>query len=226
MINRVKRKKYGYIFFLGYFMFLFFQIFFVYSEIKYIKYIDTLKELFELTIYILFIIKIIKSKYTIKQIFIILFIGSMFSISAYFSRNTLLIKHMIVILAAKDIKFREIVKFDLIIKTIFIILVIVMSLLGFLNNYALLRKGSDIYRLSMGFQHPNTLAALAMSICYEWIYLRYEKLRSLDYLVVISIMLLTSNISDSRTSMYSLVILLIITLYTFSDNLKYLNMFL
>lgn len=137
----------------------------------------------------------------------------MFFIILFFSENSVLIKALLIIIAAKGVKFNNIVKFDIKIKFIFIFLIIGLSITGVINNYILIRNNTNQLRYSLGFIHPNIFSSFFLTLCIEYIYLKYYKIKKIEYLLIIIIMFFVNLITDSRTCIYIVILLIILCIY-------------
>lgn len=115
------------------------------------------------------------------------------------------------IIAAKNIKFNEIVKYDFKLRSLFIIIVVLLYVLNLTNDYYMYREDGTI-RSSMGFAHPNTFAIYIFLLCSEFLYLNYEKLKLRHYIIVVIISFLLDYFTDSRASVLSIILLLLVVI--------------
>ena len=74
---------------------------------------------------------------------------------------------LIACLGVWDVDIRKTVRIGFAIKLFLTLFIIAGSLLGVIENYITYRMGSPQLRYSLGFNHPNTLASLAMSLVLE-----------------------------------------------------------
>lgn len=201
------------LFYIAYFIFIFSSIVLEYSELSYYDNLDILRKILLLLIYALLMLKIlIDNKSSIKYLLIIGSILSCFFLSYYFSGYSILFKVALLICAAKDIDFNKLIKFDIKIKTIFVMIVIGLCLFGVIPDYIFNRGTDEVLRHSLGFIHPNILAGLIMTLCFEWVYLRFYKMKIYDYLLVITLFGAIYFITDSRTSTIAVALFLILSI--------------
>lgn len=104
--------------------------------------------------------------YRIKEIAWVVIIFAIVVISYFLSKDNIILKAIMLIIASKDINFKKFIKFDLVIKVIFCFIIIIFSQIGIAENYVILRADGTI-RQSLGFSHPNALAAYWLSICCD-----------------------------------------------------------
>lgn len=81
---------------------------------------------------------------------------------------------MIVFLGMRDVDHETIISIDFWAKVILCLLIVSCGLMGIIENYITYRTNSTVLRYSVGFNHPNTLASLVLSLILEdaWIYRR------------------------------------------------------
>ena len=96
--------------------------------------------------------------YKIREIVLVVIIFSITVISYLLSKDNIILKVVMLIIASKDIELKKFIKFDLVIKVIFCCMIIIFSQIGVSGNYIILRADGTI-RQSLGFTHPNALAA-------------------------------------------------------------------
>lgn len=216
MYNGLTVKKYmrkDILFYIAYFIFILSNIIFEYSELSYFNNLDILKKICLLLIYGLFMFKILlDNRRDITRLLIIGAILSCFFLSYYYSGYSLLFKGTLLICAAKDIDFNKLIKFDIKIKAVLVAIVIGLCLFGITNDYTMVREGEEVLRHSVGFIHPNILAGIIMTICFEWMYLRFYKAKIYDYLLIIGLFSVIYVITDSRTSLIAVALFLILSL--------------
>lgn len=110
------------------------------------------------------------------------------------------------ILNADKIDFKRLLKKDYINKLVWLFIIIVLCWLGIVDNIGgVYYDGS--YKMSLGFQHPNTLAAFVVAIVLEW-YCTVEKMRF--YHIAVGLFSLTCIyfITVSKTSCYIFFVIL------------------
>ena len=155
--------------------------------------------------------------YRIKEIVWVVIIFAIVVISYFLSKDNIILKAIMLIIASKDINFKKFIKFDLVIKVIFCFIIIIFSQIGIAENYVILRADGTI-RQSLGFSHPNALAAYWLSICCDYIYLAFNKNKIIKLFICTIITFIIGYITDSRTVIICVSLMIILLLYN-----NYLN---
>lgn len=150
------------------------------------------------------IINILKIKK--KREMIILFVVIILAvITRIISNNSIILMLCLLIISFRNIKFEQIVKYDLCIKTLFLIIVVSCYFLNLTTVNLHYRDG--VLRQSMGFSNPNTFSTYILSIVVEFLYLRRAKINIKDFIVIIMSICLINYYADSRTQIVCLIIL-------------------
>lgn len=119
--------------------------------------------------------------------------------------------------------FSKIVKYDMIIKIFLLITIITFYIVGWTNgNYEVIMRDNTI-RNSLGFFHPNTLAMFFMVITFEYLYLNKSKMSIFKFLVVLVLSVIATKITDSRTSLYCTIGLIIAIIFNVKQRKKIFN---
>lgn len=155
--------------------------------------------------------------YKIKEILIILLIFLITILSYSNASDNIILKSFLLIIAFKDINFKKFIKYDFILKILFSLIVITFSKFGISENYVILRADGTI-RQSLGFSHPNALAAYWLSIMCDYTYLYFNKSIGVKLIVCAILTLIIGNITDSRTVIICIVFMCLLFLMK-----KYLN---
>ena len=155
--------------------------------------------------------------YRIKEIAWVVIIFAIVVISYFLSKDNIILKAIMLIIASKDINFKKFIKFDLVIKVIFCFIIIIFSQIGIAENYVILRADGTI-RQSLGFSQPNALAAYWLSICCDYIYLAFNKNKIIKLFICTIITFIIGYITDSRTVIICVSLMIILLLYN-----NYLN---
>ena len=142
-----------------------------------------------------------------KNIF--LFVALIFSLVSWAITDSSTIAVLILfIIAAKNIKFNDIIKYDFKLRILFTAIVVLLYILNLTEDYYMYREDGTI-RSSMGFAHPNTFGIYVFLICAEFIYLNYEKITWKHYLVLFIATILLSYFTDSRASVITIILLIL-----------------
>lgn len=145
-------------------------------------------------------VKIVRSKYSIRQAWVLLVVGLLFFISFYNTGDEMFVISYLVILASNNIEFDQLVKKDLKIRLIFMSLVAALSSFGLIWNRTERRLESGKIRMSLGFSHPNNLGAMFFCLALYYFYLKHRKFSIKDYGLLIVLAILCFTITDSRTT--------------------------
>lgn len=155
------------------------------------------------------ILKIFTDKYTIKQILgIVVLLLSGLLIYIYSSESTVLII-LCTILCMKNVDSRIAVKLFMYINIFAVISIVMLCALGFLQDNIVIMDAR--YRHSFGFAHPNILAMTILDIVLMKIFSIGIKNWKLDCSIIMIISLIVHYITDSRTvvALLSLLIMMI-----------------
>lgn len=159
------------------------------------------------------------NKISKKNILYILFLLILLLFNLFFSQDYTLLILFTFIICKGVIPFKDICKYDLIFKIILSIIIISLCLFGVISNYSFIRDGY-IIRNSLGFSHPNILSLLVFSCICDYIYLSKDYLRKKNLLIIIIISILVSYMTDSRTFLFSIILLITMIILPYK---KYLN---
>lgn len=204
------------LFWLGYFLIIFSDMFvmvdLVSSLLDYINVIGLI---------LIILYNFITSSYDWKTtiIMIILFLCSIFSYSIF--KDFIILKFLILLFSLKKMDFDELIKKDITIKISLTLLLILLFILGLTNSQTFIRNES--LRYSLGFTHPNTAGFYFMIIAFELIYLYRGKIKKtyIFYLILLAIMV--NELTGSRSSVISIILLSIFLLYYKYSKCRLLN---
>lgn len=194
------------IFYLSYSLFLFCYTFNNVTFLqRYISYID----LFSL--FLLFISILLKSKtYERKAFITIVLIGGILLISSFFSKDLMLVRIFLFIIAMKEMNFKKVIRYDFYVRIIFTIIVLLLYKLGLTNTLEFYRDG--VIRNTLGFIHPNTFSVMVYTIVMEYIFIYVSKFKLRTFLLLLLAFIFIDKVSDSRTGELSLIVFMIMVL--------------
>lgn len=180
--------------------------------------------LLDVTLYIILVIKIIFfQKYTLKQVINIYSIGFCVIISGLLSKNTLIIRSFLLIIASKNIDLNKLINIDFKTRGACLLFIIILSKSGIIDNLVSYRDG--IIRYSMGFEHPNLLAINIMVLYLTYLYL-YNKKRIIGFSVFLITLIFINNITGNRSCIIVIVIAYLLSNFKFIFNNNYfINIF-
>lgn len=161
-------------------------------------------------------IKCIITKYTKKEFGIFIIMLAIFAIPAYLSKDYYLMGVPIALIACKDIPLKKVIKIIFIVNIIMTIVTILSSIflgVGDISQTRIYRSDMEVItRYYFGFVHPNQLSATCFSIIASFIFLKWEKIKVYDYIWVYTFAFITNYYTDSNTSYYATLILIVSTI--------------
>lgn len=143
--------------------------------------------------------------YTVRQL---LLIGGVFIIAAIswrLSTSNLILVMIMFILAAKNVSFREIIRWYFIINLILLISVVIFSSVGIIRDLVFVVKGRAS-RYALGITYPTDLAAHVLYLVLANIYLNYQQLGWRHYTFYLLLALVLKLVTDARLSVICLVL--------------------
>ena len=126
--------------------------------------------------------------------------------------NTLMLA-CILICAFKDIDFKNVILFSLILKCVFLITLLALFYMNLTDATIYIRE-DGIVRYTYGFSNINGFGAYVFSIIIQFLYLDGKSIRLRDALVVLTGIIIINIFTASKTPMLILSILLIYIVYT------------
>lgn len=142
-------------------------------------------------------------RYEKSEIIIYLIIGVIFGISTILFRDSYIFITCALIISGTKINIEQFVRYDIKLKALIIIFIILLCKIGYLNNYTAVINGN--YKQALGFSHPNTLSALFITVLLEWIYIRYKNFNIFDFLGIVICVYWIYSVAASRSSIYTFV---------------------
>lgn len=108
------------------------------------------------------------------------------------------------------IDFNKLVRVDFIARVSVFVLILTLFKVGIIEEITVMRE-TGLIRYSMGFQHMNTVGSLLLTLTLDYIYLRFKKFNFFDYLIILVILFLFNCRIDSRGTLLSILIALVLT---------------
>lgn len=161
------------------------------------------------------------NKLNINKVLILFISVLMAVITKITSKSNTIFILILLIIAAKNIKLEELIKYDLKIKIPFMIIIVVLYFLGMTDVNLHYRNG--IIRHSMGFSNPNVFSTYILAIIVEYLYLRRKKVNAKDLIIIIIGIFIIYFYADSRTQIFCLIILALIVYINKYTGKKFLN---
>ena len=163
-------------------------------------------------IILLFKILIDRIKYTKKELLLLFIVLGIVTLSAYFSKDTLMLKLCVSIISAHRINIKRVIKIDFIVRIISVIFVIICYKLQ-LTNPILIAKSDGTIRNSFGFSHPNMLGMMLFILCSEMVYLNIPKNKVVKIIIIILNILINHFFIVSYTSEIAIMFLLVFFIF-------------
>lgn len=109
--------------------------------------------------------------YSLKSAVVLMAAGILFLISYARSGYSHIFYLLIICMGMRNVDREKLIRFDFRARLTVSILIVFSALTGMIENYVTYRTGSDVLRYSLGFNHPNTVASLTLSMILEdaWI---------------------------------------------------------
>ncbi|WP_207695649.1 hypothetical protein DOK67_0001660 [Enterococcus sp. DIV0212c] len=152
---------------------------------------------------------IIINKVYVKRSLFILILLLFVSLIAYVSAFPSLIMTVLIMYAASQVNFKKIIKVDIITKVTAVTITIMLYYSGIASQVTYVRE-DGLVRQSLGFSHPNIFAVFILGIALDYIYLRYNKFKIVDYFLVIGTTLIIGRLTDSRSAVLALFVSVIL----------------
>lgn len=168
--------------------------------IKLIKYFGLLLILYKV---------VFMEKYHKKEIILMLVCGSIFAISFFASTYKNLLEYLLIIFGAKDISINKIIKNFLKIIVSFLIITIISSKIGLIENLTYIRN--NVKRQSFGIIYPTDFAAYIFYIVCAYIALKDGKLKVHHYVLIVIVSLIVYLLTNARLDILSIFIVLFLT---------------
>lgn len=113
----------------------------------------------------------------------------------------------ILVLGAKDVDFKQIIRTYLIVGTLILMVTIVSSKIDIIRNLVYYRAGTSISRQSFGIIYPTDFAAHVLFLVMAYVYLKFKKANWKTYLGIIVVSLLVIKFCDARLSAYIMLLM-------------------
>lgn len=148
-------------------------------------------------------IKLIFTRYTRKEILIIVFAVGIGLLSYVRARESTLLFAILAIIGFKNINFKDLMVKMLWVRSISTIIIMLCAYNGIVPDYTKTMNygGQDVVMHSMGFSDPNTFFINIFMIMAVYIYVNYDKLNGWHFAFVNAVMAAAYKLSHSRTGM-------------------------
>ena len=158
------------IFYVAYFFFLLYAFFGTIDTFR-----EPLKMLTNISMSMIFLSFFLQlRKYNAKEIVVLLLLLLLSLIYISKTDNFLLLKLILIIIVSKDVAFDKRISFDMKLRVVFLILMMLLYNLGIAKDVTALFNGK--IRHSLGFSNPNVLGMHIFILCIDFLYLKRETL--------------------------------------------------
>ena len=158
--------------------------------------------------------------YTFKELCIYILLLAILLVHSYYSGNYGFFKLMMFAGSLKNADMKQIIKFDMYLRTALIIIVVLLCNAGIAEDVSFSYNG--VVRRSMGFTNPNTLGIAVFVLVCDALYTYNMKLnlKVLAFISAFSVWLY--SVARCRTAVYAIIALLIVSLvYTLSPKVLF-----
>lgn len=158
--------------------------------------------------------KILTDKYTKKE-FIFIIVSIIVGISTFIvTKKPTLLLTVLCLIGMKNVSVDDTFKKMYYVRFFTFFLVITLAFIGILDNtkIEMWRNGGNSIRYSLGYGHPNTLHMTLFILVALYIYNRYDKLKNIEYIVLIALNFFIYYFSVSRTGMILTLLLIVLTI--------------
>lgn len=162
---------------------------------------------------VLLVSSILSKQYSMKQLIVYAGVTILFGIICINIGSTGLLITVMTCLAIRDEDIERIVRFifkyEFWIVTIHCMVGAIGTLLG--QRYYVIYRGYRRY--SLGFGHANVLSAFVFNLIIMFFWLKFEKLKTKDFVLAIATELLVYCVARTRTSLYLFIAVMILVLF-------------
>jgi len=109
---------------------------------------------------------------------------------------------------AQKIDVKKLIKFDIKLKLILLFIVVVLCGLGIIENKV--GYANNVYKQSLGFINQNVFTAFSSVILIEWLYEYCGQVKRFQYIIILILVAIVSNISKGRTSLYTFIFIFVL----------------
>lgn len=158
------------------------------------------------------------NKYQYNTFFKIIIVVIIGLISYFISEDTTIIFLYLYVFFSRKINIDELIKFDIKFKILLLFINAWLLLLGVVENIVFYRDDGSV-RNTFGFESPNTIGMILLSIFIEIAYISRKKISGVYFLGILITVIILNLIFDSRAS--SICFILLAILLVFKNVFKY-----
>lgn len=138
--------------------------------------------------------------YSVKMLISMIIVGLLL-LTAYLNSGYSHVFYLLMIcLGIRYVDSRRIIAFDFWMRVILCVIIVLCGLTGIIENYVTYRTNSDVLRYSIGFNHPNTVASMVLSLILEDTWINQRRASGLNIVVIWMIATITYFITANRTA--------------------------
>lgn len=160
----------------------------------------------------LVVFKIGVEKYTVKKILILFITFIIFFLSFWKSTYSILLEYAIFVIGAKGISFKKIANLYFKINFVLLMITIISSQIGIIEDLVYYRKDKDKYRHSFGAVYPTDFAAHVFFLSLAYVYKKDKKITWYQIVCILTSALLIYQFCDARLDAICIVLVAFISL--------------
>lgn len=166
-----------------------------------------------------------REKWNANDLFVSIITSVVLLACALFLRDNNLLHYAIIILGAKEIDKKKLLKVFLGAITVLTVVTIVLALSGTINNVVTYRDAAATNgRMALGFTYCTCLAAEVMAIVFVWAILRYSKITWIEVAIMAVLGVGIYVITEARMASFSIIVVAVLCainkVCSFSGKLK------
>lgn len=143
---------------------------------------------------------ILEQRYSLSLLLYMILTGLLLTVVFFRSTYNHIFYLLLFMLGTRCVDTESIVRLDFYLRIGLMLLIIFCSLTGIVENYITYRTGTQDYRYSLGFAHPNTFASLIMLLMLEDAWLHKRRFNVLYMLAMLVTAVLVFVITLNRTA--------------------------
>ena len=180
---------------------------FSYSTFSAIPYAGAISLMLRISAAVFVLIKLVLDRHYSLGLLICLVTVGMVLLFAYIKSGYSHIFYLLIIcMGMRNVDEETIISLDFWIRIVLCLLIIVCGLTGIIENYITYRTNSSVLRYSIGFNHPNTVASLVLSLILEEAWINRRRTTGFYAVVVWTIAIITYLITANKTAVLIMVV--------------------
>lgn len=161
----------------------------------------------------LMLIKIVFFDYSeVKDIVLILLVLMLFYLTGRYAQDYQLYYYAYFIIASKNIEYKKIIKFFVMLISILLLVTIACSLFDIIPNVKIGRDNEATLRFALGTIYPTDLAARVFYLMLTLVTLKKFNLKIQEYIIFISLTAMTYFITDTKLDALLMVLVLVVAM--------------